>query len=683
MRVKLAELRAHSGAVTIPRRRDLTQGSGGARPASSPTLGERITPLPLLLLFGIGAWAVGVSELRPSAIGFYGLLASSNVWFVLGLAAMLAGFLVELGRRRARGWVLGLHIVALIVAIQATVPLLYGTPEYAWVYKHIGVAQQLALHGHLTDASNIYQLWPALFAAAAAIGALGHVSPLSFATWAPMFFELANALLLLGVFRLLTRERRVAWLAVLLYLGLISWVGQDYFSPQAFGYLLWLAIALLILRFLRRPLPTTQARGRVARVRSVFLAGAEVPSEPARAVRALAVALVVVLYFAIVAAHQLTPYVALAAVAALTMLDLLTPRWLLLALAAISGGYLAPRYSLIAHAFGGLFSGGNPILNAAGKRGAYHAGAEQTTAWVVRGLAAFMWVATLAAITRQRHALGRVVIPAALAFSPFVMLVFQSYGGEAIYRVFLFSAPWCALLIASMVLEIRAPARRWLVTGVASAIALFAGLQGLYGPVRVRAFTTAELTASQWLYGHVPERSLVILADDNFPALQAANYDAYDVRVIPADPQVGTVWVDEGDVGAVERWVAGLRHGRAYVVVSRSTRAYAQYFGWPRGYTRFVNEISRSPGWTVVYRNGDATIYRLDLATAAAATPTAPPSAAAKAPSTIANARAGARVRKAVATPRGKVRRRYPRSVSRSLLAPSITDIWTFPRPSR
>ena len=32
------------------------------------------------------------------------------------------------------------------------------------------------------------------------------------------------------------------------------------------------------------------------------------------------------------------------------------------------------------------------------------------------------------------------MIVAVLAFSPFVILLVQSYGGEAIYRVFLFSA---------------------------------------------------------------------------------------------------------------------------------------------------------------------------------------------------------------------------------------------------
>ena len=43
-----------------------------------------------LLFVGLAAWGYGVSKIRPQSIGLYGLLASANVWFVLGLVALLA-----------------------------------------------------------------------------------------------------------------------------------------------------------------------------------------------------------------------------------------------------------------------------------------------------------------------------------------------------------------------------------------------------------------------------------------------------------------------------------------------------------------------------------------------------------------------------------------------------------------
>ena len=312
--------------------------------------------------------------LQRPPIGSYGLLANSNVWFVLGLVLLVLGILLELRRSEPRTWLLGIQLVAVVVAIHSTVPILYGTPEYAWVYKHIGIISAFQRYGQVTDPTSIYQQWPALFAAVAALSGLSHVAPATLATWAPLAFELADALLLLAIFRLLARDRRVAYLAVVLYEGVTSWVGQNYLSPQAFAYLLWLGTVLIILRWLRAGAPRADSSGRVARLRAPLMAGLPAPSETTARTRASAVALVVAIYFVIVAAHQLTPYVALSGVGALSVLGLVRPRWLLVLLAAVAVGYLAPRYSLIANNFGGLFSGGNPIRTPPVPQGTYHAG---------------------------------------------------------------------------------------------------------------------------------------------------------------------------------------------------------------------------------------------------------------------------------------------------------------------
>jgi hypothetical protein len=580
-----------------------------------PTL--RIEPQLALPVLGMGGWAYGVSRLHGSRIGNFGVLAGADLWFVLGLVALVIGFVLELRRREPRGWLLGLHLVALIVAIESTVPILFGAPEYGWVYKHLGIVSAFQKYGHVTDPTNIYQQWPAFFAGVAGISSLAHVNAVSFAAWAPLAFQLADALLLLAVFRLLTNNRRIAWLAVLLYEGLVSWVGQDYLSPQAFGYLLWLAMVLIIVRWLRAPASSAQPRGRLARLRAPVVVGMRSGPATSKAMRAVAVTLVGTIYFAIVAAHQLTPYAGLAGVGALTLLDVVRPRWLLILMLAIAGAYLAPHYNLITHDFGGLFTGGSPIQNASGVTGTHNTSTAATTALIVRVLAFCMWLGALAAIAWRRRALGQVVIPAALAFSPFLILGAQSYGGEAIFRVFLFSAPWCALLIAGALCEFRLP-RRWLLIGAVSLAALFAGLQGLYGPVRVKAFTRAEVAASSWLYGHTPHGSLIVLPQDNFPYLETADYGAYRVQLMPADPQIGRAWMNEGDLPRVKTWIAGLGHQTAYIVVSRSMGASADYYGAPRGYAQLAKNIPTALGGSAIFRNDDVTIYRLNLGPSAA-----------------------------------------------------------------
>jgi hypothetical protein len=564
------------------------------------------------LIAGLGAWAFGVSQIDRQAIGPYGVLASANAWFFLGLALLLAGMLAELSRAGARTWLLGLYLIGLIVAIHTTVPLLYGgTPEYAWVYKHVGVAQEFGRYQRVTDTSNIYQEWPALFTAVASISSLGGAGPLSFAAWGPVAFELADALLLLGIFRLLTADRRLPYLAVLLYEGLIAWVGQDYLSPQAFGYLLWLGIMAVVVRWLLVPEPAHARRRFVIRARAVLVAGRAAPQEAGTAMRWVAFALVAVLYFAIVAAHQLTPYIALPGVLALALLGVLWRGWPMVALlAAIALGYLGPRYGLISSQFGGIFSGGDVFENASGSQGIMHKAAELRTGEVVHVLAALMWLGAAAAIAVRWRSLGRVAIPAVLAFSPFVVLGVQSYGGEAIYRVFLFSAPWCALLIAELIAELRG-ALRPLVSAVACTLALAAGLQGLYGPAEVYAFTPSELTASRWLYQHAAPGSTLVFAADDFPGLEVANYAAYDTVIVPADPQTGQAWLDEGNVIDVEEWLISLGRPTVYFVFSQSMANYSDYFGAPAGYGKLAKAVAGNPRWHAVYRNPDVVIYRV------------------------------------------------------------------------
>ena len=327
--------------------------------------------------------------------------------------------------------------------------------------------------------------------------------------------------------------------------------------------------------------------------------------------RWLALALVAVIYFAIVAAHQLTPYIALLGVAGLVLLGVMWRGWLMLGLlAVIALGFLAPRYGLISSQFGGVFSGGDVFENASGVQGIVHKAAEERTGDVVHVLAACMWLGAAAAIALRWRSLGRVAVPAALAFSPFLILGVQSYGGEAIYRVYLFSAPWCALLIAELIAELRG-ALRPLVSAVACTAALAAGLQGLYGPTAVYAFTPGELAGSIWLYGHTAPGSLLVLAADDFPGLEVADYAAYDLQVIPSDPQIGADWLNEANLVAVEQWIASLGHPDAYVVFSQSMANYASYFGYPTGYGQLAKAVSGNPAWHVVYRNPEVVIYRV------------------------------------------------------------------------
>lgn len=578
----------------------------GATQRSGIGLWARLPPL----IVGLGAWAYGLGKIHPDSISPYGLLASANIWFYLGIVLVLGGGLAELLRHTPRAWLLSAYVVALIIVIYASVPLLYKAPEYSWVYKHVEVMLGFEKYGRITNSQNIYQEWPVFFSLGASVCTLAGVGPLDLATWAPLTFELADAFLVLGIFRMLGMNRRSAYLAVFLYEGFIAWVGQDYLSPQGFAFMLWLGIANIMVRWLVVPGPDDRASalGVVTRIRRRLLAWMPVPQAATRAERRVAIVLIAVIYFCIVSAHQLTPYMILLGVGSLVALGLLWRGWLLLGIMVImAGGFLLPRYGLIVSQYGPLF-GGSAVSNASGVP-VTGQGTQVFTAHVVHILAAAMWLLAAAAIVRHWRRLGEVAIPALLAFSPFVTVFIQSYGGEAIYRVYLFSAPWCALLIADALMELPATVWRRILAICACVGAIVAGMQGSYGVSAYEAYSEQELSASLWLYSHAPHGSLFVEAADNFPTVS----ETLNKVVIPADPQLGKAWVDEGNLTDVEDWMASYGQNTAYVVFAHSMAEYVNYYSVPHGYEALMRAAAHAVGWRVIYRNADTTIYQVHM----------------------------------------------------------------------
>src|SRR3989442_15762327 len=85
-------------------------------------------------------------------------------------------------------------------------------------------------------------------------------------------------------------------------------------------------------------------------------------TQPARWRLSTVIAAVLGLDAMIVSTHQLTPYVVLVSLAALALLDLIRARWVVLAVAIITFGYLAANWAYISHNFA-LFTSLDPFRN--------------------------------------------------------------------------------------------------------------------------------------------------------------------------------------------------------------------------------------------------------------------------------------------------------------------------------
>ena len=236
--------RGRTAAVTTTQRPAVQ----AAPPVSAPRRRD-LHVADLLLPLALGLWAVGVSQTNATSLGPYGLPASLPVVFYAGLALLVVSATTELARGQCSRWRMAAHSVGLVVILYGTAPLVYPEGRYSWLYKTIGVVQYVNANGHLDSTIDIYQNWPGFFALAAWFGKVAGVSsPLAYAKWAQLVFELAALPLLYLAYDALSLTARQRWLALLLY-SASNWIGQDYFSPQGLGTLFSLGVMAMALRW--------------------------------------------------------------------------------------------------------------------------------------------------------------------------------------------------------------------------------------------------------------------------------------------------------------------------------------------------------------------------------------------------------------------------------------------------
>jgi hypothetical protein len=472
----------------------------------------------LLLPIAAGLWAFGVSKTNTSVIGAYGLPPLLPLVFYAGVALLVVSAVSELVNDQLSHWRMALHAVVLTVMLYGTAPLVYSAGRYAWLYKTVGVVQYINAHGQLNGSIDIYQNWPGFFALTAWFGKIaGVASPLAYAKWAQLFFELAALPLLYLIYDALALTARQRWVALLL-VPASNWIGQDYLSPQALGTLLCLGIMAIALRWLFVPAPAPPLPLKVRRAWSRLRRRADrpgpappesaplesapadqlspeaVPSDPHPALTVLlelgqtirtdsqdahadrsgpkwigwltslgrqrlsSCAVILVIFFVLVITHQLSPYMLAAQLAALAVFGLLRPRWLPFVLLAVAIAYLLPHFSYVNTHYGLLNSLGNLFSNAtppALTRGTV-APSQQLIEHCSEALSIGIWLLAIIGAWRNWRSEKATFALVLLAFSPAIMLAMQAYGHEGVLRVFLFSLPWSAALAAMTI----APARR-------------------------------------------------------------------------------------------------------------------------------------------------------------------------------------------------------------------------------
>ncbi|MFN2539728.1 MAG: hypothetical protein ABR549_16470 [Mycobacteriales bacterium] len=576
---------------------------------------------------GLGLWIATITTMHPGDLGPWGLLTEFPPTYWLAVPGVLLSAVLLTQRPRIKDLALLAHTGVLVLLLYATAPAIEPVPRGTSVYKHVGIVEYIERYGSVDARIDIYHRWPGFFSLAAWFSELaGRPNPTSYAAWAEPFFAVVDALLVWCCVQAVTRSRRAAWLATLLFTA-GNWIGQGYFSPQAFGYVLMLGILLLVLVSLQG---ASNGFGRWVEARVRRIARVRVPTRDegpfqASGYRLRIAALVLLMDIVLAATHQLTPYVLLLQLTALALTGYLRPWWLALGAGVMTIGYLLPNLSYVINTFG-LLSATDPLANATQKNVDGTPIFEAQFVTVVAGLS-FVSVFVLALIGIVRRArtghLRSAVVVGILAFASPAMLAGQSYGGEARLRVMLYALPWAcagACWALSPTNARRVGAAVWAPIAAAGWF-VFAFIVFFFGHEDLTMLSPGEIGAAAFLSdpSKVQPDSVVLLVAPNFPdrygplyfragiSIPALSFDRFGVTHPLLFPSQSDV-----DFAAQKiRGDEGTNNG--YLVFTRGSEHWARdYQLYPKYALRaFEGEVARSTRFRLVYERPTARVYEL------------------------------------------------------------------------
>lgn len=492
-----------------------------------------LTWLPLLT--GVCLWLFALPRIGFRTMGDYGLLDRLPLAFHLSLLVLTCGFLFSLRRAGTAPWWPAAYCVALLFALKAAPALLYDSVRYPWASKHDAVINQLLANGELRPGAALsgnmsaYDQWPGFFSLnAALVRVFGVESAAAYLNWAPIVLGLLVMPVLILIYRTFTEDWRLVWTAVWIF-QVANWVGQDYLAPQGFAFLLHLTVLAVVLRHFVRPGSAGRLRDRTC----LDPVAAPVPPPTGVRQRAVCIAILAPLIVAINASHQLTPVMLCASLLALT----LTRRyrnWGLLAVAGLLmlAWDLTMGRPLFLETLRTLRDSLGELMQ--NSRAGY-AGELTGPGPELAGLANVLMVLAVAALAGiavlTRRKLTRSALPLLLvSAAPVPLFAVNDYGGEMLFRVYLFGLPGAAFFAAAALVPpvagLRRPATRVhlirrRVTAVALPVVLVALVVGFlpsyYGKERMYYTPPAETAMVTRAIDRAPKGALLLATTGSFP----------------------------------------------------------------------------------------------------------------------------------------------------------------------
>ncbi|WP_307820479.1 hypothetical protein [Streptomyces silvae] len=584
-----------------------------------------LTGLPLLLAAAL--WGLSLPHIGFRSMGEYGLLDRLPVTYYLSLLVLTAGFLAALRRAGTAPWWPALYCAGLLMALKGVPAVLYDSERYPWASKHDAVVNHLLANGelrpdeHLSGNMSAYDQWPGFFTLnGGLVRAFGADGAATYLNWAPIVLGLLTMPVLILIYRTFSEDRRLVWTAVWIF-QLANWVGQDYFAPQGLAYLLHLAVLAVVVRHFVRP-------GAAGRLRSRSWpdpAAAAVPPPTGTRQRAVCVVVLVPLLVAINAVHQLTPVMLCVTLLAFS----LTRRYRNLGLLAVAGALmlawdLTMGRPLFTETLGTLRDSLGQLTQ--NSRAGY-AGQLTGAGPELAGRANVLMVLAVAVLAGAALLLRRRLVHSALplllaSVAPVPLFVVNDYGGEMLFRVYLFALPGAAFFAAAALVpaaggtgahRVRPAVRR--ICAVALPVTLVALLAGFmpsyYGKERMNYTPPAETALVTRTLDRAPEGSLILATTGSFP--QALHrYDRLEHWFFAEQELPENVGMLKDPAGYLSTRLPPAT--TAYVILTRTQDIYTAGEGLlpPGGFAALTRDLTASPLFHVVERTGYGVVLRYD-----------------------------------------------------------------------
>lgn len=569
--------------------------------AGAATPGQSVVRKHLSLLLStvaVAIWLIAIPGLPGTDASYYGLLFSGT-GPLLAVGIVLCTWALLIAVRDRQLFPAVVSIAAAIIVSRVTTFVATEVPLYDWTYKHLAVVDYILVNGRVApDGTDIYAQWSAFFVVFAWFSDVTGVAPM---TIAHVFAPVIHVFLAITVYsaaRVLGRSRRTAITAAFL-MEVFNWVGQDYFSPQAWSLVLAFGMIVLLL---------ASPRSRACGILAIVVFASTVPT------------------------HQLTPFWAVALTFALCVFRLAKPWWISVVMLAIVGSYLLLNLEAVLPY--GLFSGSSPVSNATSNVVTSGMPAKDFTSFVVRGMSVVVIVAAFCGVVwlwrRKRPVIGLAIV----AFSSFGLLLGQNYGGEAIFRVYLYALLGSAVLIAPAVVAAVDRSRvgpRAAVIRVAAVLGVSGiSLAGLHGYVALWPMvveTRAQIDLMNEITTDADLRTrLVMIRPSGMPTRVNADYaeltlhneyfdqpiayDLWDGR----DPNIAELKKSFPADDDIERLNDNATKDafQAFLMFSGQSNRAIRYYGdyRPESIELLQDAMRNSPNWTLYYEDGETVVFR-------------------------------------------------------------------------